>query len=62
MKAYLMTTLVIFGLITIAHLARVLAEGTHLVRDPWYIALTLAAAALCVWAALLLRRLSERRA
>ena len=49
MKAYLITTGVIFGLITVAHLVRIIAEP-HLATDPIYIVLTLLAAALSVWA------------
>ena len=54
MRAYIFTTGVIFGLITIAHIARIVLEHSHLATDPWYILLTLAAAALCGWAGWLL--------
>jgi len=54
MKAYLITTGVIFGLITAAHLVRVVVEP-HLATDPIYNLLTIVAAALSVWAAGLLR-------
>jgi len=54
MKAYVMTTGAIFGLITLAHLLRVMAEGPHLATDPVFILLTVAAAALCLWAGRLL--------
>ena len=47
MKAYLMTTGSVFGLIVIAHVWRVVAEGPHLTTDPGFILLTVAAAALC---------------
>jgi len=60
MKAYLLTTTALFGLITIVHLLRVAGEGTHLGHDPWFLLITLAAAGLCVWAAVLLRRWSRR--
>jgi hypothetical protein len=60
MKAYLMTTGSVFGLIVLAHVWRVIAEGPHLVSDPWYILLTAAAAALCVWAWRLLRLLGRQ--
>ena len=60
MKAYLMTTGSVFGLIVLAHVWRVIAEGPHLVTDPWYILLTAAAAALCVWAWRLLRLLRRQ--
>jgi hypothetical protein len=54
MKAYLMTTGVLFGLITLAHLFRMVGEGAHLATDPWFLLLTAAAAALCIWAGRLL--------
>ena len=51
MKAYLITSGSIFGLITIAHILRILAAGeSHLATDPWFILLTIAAAALSIWA------------
>ena len=56
MKAYLITTGAIFGLITLAHIWRVIAESPHLAKDPWFILLTIIAAALCLWAVRLLRR------
>ena len=55
MKAYVMTTGAVFGLLTLAHLWRVIEEGPHLARDPWYVLITVAAAALCVWAWRLIR-------
>ena len=54
MKAYVMTTGAIFGLITLAHLLRVMSEGPRLATDPFFILLTVAAAALCLWAGRLL--------
>ena len=54
MKAYVMTTGAVFGLLTLAHVWRVLEEGLHLVRDPFFLLITLAAAALCLWACRLL--------
>ena len=35
MKAYLLTTGALFGLITVAHVWRVIEEWPHLVTDPW---------------------------
>ena len=55
MKAYIMTTGTIFGLITVAHLLRIAAEGSRLATDPWFVLLTVVAAALSVWAFRLLR-------
>jgi hypothetical protein len=57
MKAYLITTGTVFGLITVAHIARFFAEGSHLATEPVFLILTVAAAALSVWAWSLLRRL-----
>ena len=54
MKAYLLTTSLVFGLITAAHLFRIVQEGTRLLREPWFMLLTLFAAALCAWSARLL--------
>jgi hypothetical protein len=59
MKAYVMTTGAVFGLITLAHVLRIIAEGPHLVTDPWYVLLTLVAAALGLWAWRLLRLTSR---
>jgi hypothetical protein len=56
MKAYVMTTGVVFGLLTLAHIWRVTAEGPHLATEPWYVLITAAAAAFCLWAVRLLWR------
>jgi len=55
MRAYVMTTGVLFGLITMAHVWRVFEEGPGLATNPWYVLITLATAALCLWAWRLLR-------
>lgn len=55
MKAYVKTTGVVFGLITLAHILRIIAEGPHLMTDPWYVLLTVAAGALAFWAWRVLR-------
>ena len=49
MKAYVITTGAVFGLIVVAHLWRVAVEGPELAKDPVYILLTLAAGALSFW-------------
>jgi hypothetical protein len=54
MKAYVMTTGAVFGLITLAHILRMFMEGRHLATEPLYILLTVAAASLCLWALRLL--------
>ena len=56
MKAYVITTGAIFGLLTIAHILRVVLENRHLATDPGYILITLASAGLCIWAWRVLRR------
>ena len=57
MKAYVMTSGAIFGLITLVHVWRVFEEGPRLASEPWYVLITLAAAGLCLWAWRLLRAL-----
>lgn len=57
MRAYVVTTGVVFGLITLAHLARLWAEGSYLLTEPGWVLLTVAAAALCAWAMHVLRTL-----
>ena len=59
MKAYVVTTGVIFGLIILAHIVRGFAEGYRLAKDPWFVLLTLIAAALCFWAWRLVRASSR---
>ncbi len=59
MKAYVITTGAVFGLLTLAHIWRVFAGEAHLATDPWFILITVAAAALCFWAWRLLRRSSR---
>jgi hypothetical protein len=54
MTGYIRTTGVLFALITAAHVLRMIAEP-HLATDPWYLLLTLAAAAFSVWAWRVLR-------
>jgi len=60
MKAYLMTTGSVFGLIVIAHVWRVVEGGPYLTTDPFFILLTAAAAALCLWAGRLLTLMPRR--
>ena len=50
MKAYLLTTGTVFGLIVLAHVWRVIAETRSLAADPWFILMTLLAAGLSAWA------------
>jgi hypothetical protein len=56
MKAYVVTTGMLFGLLTLAHVLRIVHESRALAHDPWYILITTATAALCVWACVLTMR------
>lgn len=58
MRAYLITTSILFALIVITHIARVFAESTAVVRDPWFVGMTVLAVVMCAWALQLLRRKS----
>lgn len=55
MRAYVLTTGVVFGLLTLAHVWRIAVEGLHLLTNPGWVAITLTAGALAVWAWWLLR-------
>ena len=55
MRAYVMTTGALFGLIAVAHVWRVFEEGAGLATDPFFVLLTGADAALCLWAWRLIR-------
>jgi hypothetical protein len=56
MKAYVLTTGTVFGLITVAHIWRAIEEGPTLAREPWFILMSLASAVLGLWACRLLVR------
>ena len=49
-RAYVIATGAIFGLITLAHVWRVYEEGTRLLTQPGFILTTLLSAGLCLWA------------
>ena len=61
MRAYVMTTGVIFGLLVVAHVWRMFVEG-HLATQPEYIVITLIAALLSLWAFRLVWRSRSERA
>jgi hypothetical protein len=50
MKPYIVTTGIIFGLLLISHVARVVVEGTHLIREPIFLLTTIASGAVFIWA------------
>jgi len=56
MRAFLTVTAIVFGLVTVAHIWRMVSESPNLAREPWFLALTILAAALCIWAVRLLVR------
>ena len=60
MKAYLITTGLLFAMLTLAHLLRIIAEWPRLTTDPWFIVegpgIGLLAGAISLWAWRLLRR------
>ena len=55
MRTYVAITGVIFGLITVAHIWRLVAEGSRLATQPFFVLLTVASTALALWAVRLLR-------
>jgi hypothetical protein len=57
MKAYVLTTGVVFGLLVAVHILRLCADGLQVATNPWFVLTTVAAAALCFWAWRLFRRL-----
>lgn len=59
MKAYLVTTAVAFGVLALLHVARLFAEGAHLLGEPIFLVTTIGSFAACVWAIALLRSGSE---
>jgi hypothetical protein len=61
MKAYLLTTGTLFGVLVLVHVWRAIDTEPELATDPWYVLITVIAAALSVWAFRLLR-VAVRRA
>jgi hypothetical protein len=59
MKAYIITTGSVFGLITVAHLLRFVTEFKQVITEPIFILLTILAAALSIWAWTVLPRSSR---
>ena len=50
MKAYVISTCTVVGLIVAAHIWRAIAEGPALAKDPFFELITIAAAGFCLWA------------
>jgi hypothetical protein len=61
MRAYVAVTGVLFAAITVAHIWRAYEEGAGVVHDVLFLALTAVAAAISVWAFVLLRGGQSRR-
>ena len=55
MKAYVVTTGTLFGLLVVAHVWRVLEEGAHVAASPMFLVTTILALGVCLWACWLLR-------
>jgi hypothetical protein len=55
MKAYLATSGVIFGLITLLHFWHAYTDGSRRLADPFFMLTTAIAAGLCLWSMVLLR-------
>jgi hypothetical protein len=47
-KAYLVVTAALFGLLTIVHVWRIIVESS-LAMDPWFWLITVISTALCLW-------------
>ena len=54
-KAYLISTGVVFGLVAVAHVLRVIQEGAGPLTNPWCILSSALSVGFCVWAWRLLR-------
>jgi hypothetical protein len=55
MRRYVITTGLVFLLMLLMHVARVVLEGAHVLRDPVFIITSTLAVALVAWAWRLLR-------
>jgi hypothetical protein len=49
-KAYVVTSGMLFGIVTVAHVWRMIEEGRSVASSPWYLAITILTAALAAWA------------
>ncbi len=57
MKAYLATSGAVFGLIVLAHIARIAMEGLHVILQPAFAFGTVVALGMSVWSTILFKRL-----
>jgi len=56
-KAYIVTTGAAFGLLALAHIARMFEEGAHLLTEPVFLITTVGSASVSAWAIILLNKL-----
>jgi hypothetical protein len=56
MRVYIITSGLVFGLVVLAHVARLLGEGVGVARNPFFTVATVVAAAFVIWAWRLLRQ------
>lgn len=56
MKSYVATTGVLFALLTLAHIWRIVAERHSLATEPDFVVITIASAAMSLWAFRLVAR------
>jgi hypothetical protein len=56
---YIVTTGAAFGLLALAHIARLFEEGAHLITRPVFLLTTVGSASVCAWAMILLKSLSR---
>jgi hypothetical protein len=59
-KTYVIITAVVFGLLALVHVWRMIEEGPHVARDPFFIISTVVAVALCLWAGRVLWRMRRQ--
>lgn len=59
MKSYVITTGTVFGLLALAHIARILVDSAQVLTEPIFLLTTVASVALCVWAIVLLKQSSR---
>ena len=50
MKAYVITTGLVFALLFLVHVARIFVEGMHVAQDPFFLTTTVIAFVLFLWA------------
>jgi hypothetical protein len=56
LRCYVIATGIAFALIFLAHVARALAEGTAILREPMFILTSILSLGLAVWALVLVTR------